>query len=128
MSKILKLNSTYELLFLKVSNYRNANHIIVSIVGLRMNLEESSTVQNQNYLSDLDKEAMNSLGYRNNGMSYNMINNKDNDENQHTVENRVGPRVIGSLPIAEYEGSPRRYGVSRQCDNARNQDQVVIKK
>lgn len=90
-----------------------------------MNLEESSSVQNQNYISDLDKDAMNSLGYRNNGMTYNMVNNTENDDHQHTAESRVGPRVIGSLPIAEYEGSPRRYGVSRQCDNARTQDQVI---
>ncbi|KAG8245305.1 Amyloid-beta A4 precursor protein-binding A member 1 [Homalodisca vitripennis] len=44
------------------------------------------------------------------------VSNSVSDGESLSPEGGKVPRVIGSLPIAEYEGSPRRYG-PRQSDN-----------
>jgi len=41
----------------------------------------------------------------------------DADTDPLSPERSRAPRVIGGLPIAEYEGSPRRYGPRQSSDS-----------
>lgn len=41
------------------------------------------------------------------------------------IESSKGPKVIGGLPIAEYEGSPRRYG-PRHSETSQNTNHPLL--